>query len=347
MLEIDGSAHSGSGTIVRYSAALAALLGQELSITNIRAKRSSPGLRPQHLKALEAVAQLCGGSLKGGKVGASEARLHPGTGVSGGAYQWDIGTAGSTTMLLMTVLPLLAFAPVPSSLRITGGLFQDFAPSPYHMQHVLLPLLDRMGLRAELRVVKPGYVPTGGGIVEFRTRPVQQLKSLVLAQPRGSFRLWGISLASHLKQRKVSQRMAASCLEVLRAKGLDTHFDIQYEDTSIQPGADLALFAEGEGGWRMGADQAGARGRSAEAIGKYVAGSLLGDLDSGATVDRYVADQLILYAALASGTSEYIVPRVTEHVETNLWLVASILGARVKLEGQRLRIEGVGYKRRV
>lgn len=346
MLKIDGSAYSGSGTIVRYGVSLAALLGQELSISNIRAKRSTPGLRPQHLRALEAVAQLCGGSLEGGKVGAFEVRFRPGPGISAGSYQWDIGTAGSTTMLLMTVLPLLAFAPGPSSLRVTGGLFQEFAPSPYHMQSVLLPLLGRMGLQVELRVVRPGYVPRGGGVVELQVRPVRQLKPLVVTQSGGGFRLWGTSLASHLRQRKVSQRMAASGLDMLRARGLDAQFDIQDDESSVQPGAALALFAQGERGWLMGADQAGARGRSAESIGKHVAMCLLDDLGSQATVDRYTADQLILYAALASGTSEYIVPRSTEHVETNLWLVASILGARVKLEGQRLSVEGVGYERR-
>jgi len=95
----------------------------------------------------------------------------------------------------------------------------------------------------------------------------------------------------------------------------------------------------------LGSDQAGKRGRSSEEIGRYVAQSLLADLATGATVDRYLADQLIIYAALAKGTTEYIIPRLTEHVDANLWLVGK-LGAQVRLEGDTLHIEGLGYARR-
>ena len=142
MIEIDGSHKSGSGTIVRDAVSLATLTGQELRLTNIRARRDKPGLRPQHLKGIEACSQICQGKLEGAKVGAREIRFKPGEKISGGDF--DIGTAGSTTMLVSILLPVALFAKGASTYRITGGLFQDFAPSAYHLKYVLFPILKQM-----------------------------------------------------------------------------------------------------------------------------------------------------------------------------------------------------------
>jgi len=343
---VDGGQKSGSGTIVRHAVALAALLGEPLHLFNIRAKRDKPGLRPQHLKAVEAVAELTGGELEGAKVGSSELWFRPGERGKGGSFVWDIGTAGSTTMLALTVLPVAAFAPGPVKFRVRGGLFQDFAPSAFHTQHVLLPALRAMGLQAHLEVCRPGYVPQGGGEIELEVRPVQgALQPVVRRLSFEPARFWGIALSSHLRSRRVSERLAQSCQEVLAARGLRAEFQIVHDNRAVQAGAALALFAEDRNGIRLGADQAGAPGRSSESMGKAVAHMLLEDLATGATVDRHLADQLVLYAALAQGTSEFHIPRWTDHVEANLWLVQEILGAQWELEGNLLRVRGVGHVR--
>lgn len=346
MVVIDGAQKGGSGTIVRTGVALAALLGEPLHLINIRAKRQPPGLRPQHLKAVEAAAALCGGRVEGAKVGSRELMFWPGPRLRGREYDWDIGTAGSTTMLALTLLPLAAFADGPSTFRLQGGLFQDMAPSAFHTQEILLPLLRRMGLEAELTVVRPGYVPRGGGIIHLRVQPVRgKLHPLRLEGQRPPWRLWGIALSSHLRQRRVSERMAEECQRVLASRGLKAHFECLYDVTAPQAGAALALFAHDQGNCLLGADRAGAPGRPSEAIGREVAHMLLEDMDSGATCDRHLADQLITFAALAEGESMWVVPSVTDHVETNIWLVSSVLGAHVSLEGRLLRIKGVGYAR--
>ncbi len=110
MIYVDGAQKSGSGTIVRLASGLATLLGEELHLTNIRAGREKPGLRPQHLKAIQALQQICQGSLDGGEIGSREIRFRPGREIEGGYYEWDIGTAGSTTLLAMTLLPAACFA---------------------------------------------------------------------------------------------------------------------------------------------------------------------------------------------------------------------------------------------
>ena len=121
MLHLDGSRFSGSGTIVRFAVPLAALTGQDLRLINIRARRDPPGLRPQHLQAVAAVAQLCQGSLTGGAVGSRELVFRPGRLPQGGSFQWDIGTAGSTTMLALALLPVAAW---PSAERTSSVRFR-------------------------------------------------------------------------------------------------------------------------------------------------------------------------------------------------------------------------------
>jgi RNA 3'-terminal phosphate cyclase (ATP) len=346
MRHIDGGAKSGSGTIVRCATALASLLGEELHITEVRAKRDKPGLRAQHLKAISACREICGGLVEKAEIGSKEVIYKPGAEIKGGNYVWDIGTAGSTVMLAEAILPVACFANSAMTFRVEGGLFQDFAPSAYHMCYVLLPILARMGVNAEAKMIRPGYVPRGGGIIEVKVKPVADgLEPLRLLKQGRITEIKGIAISSHLSKRRVSHRMAQSCQETLSAEGFEAEIEEVYDTSSIQEGAALALYAKTDTECMIGSDGAGAPGRRSEKIGEHVARSLLEDLRSGATVDRFLADQLIIYAALARGTTEYLIPRMTEHIETNLWLIGEMLGAKSKMEGNRIKIEGVGFKK--
>lgn len=353
MLEIDGSQKSGSGTILRDIACFSALLKRDVHCKNIRAKRDKPGLRPQHLKAIQAIAQICRGRLDGDVVGSTEITFRPGAGIAGGEFMWDIETAGSATMLGSTVFPLALFATGQSVYTIQGGLFQDYAPSAFHFKYVLLPLLREMGVQAELEIVRPGYVPQGGGQIRVKTAPLSgKLGALERVKQGSVVRITGKALCSFLKGRKVSGRMAAECERVLKKQGYSTDIEVLYdgdpnpvyEEASVQPGAALAVWAATDSGCILGSDMAGAPRRTAEYIGKQTARNLMRDLESGATVDRYLADQLIPYAALAEGWSSYLIPFMTDHIESRLWLVQDIIGAEIEVRGNRLRIKGIGYK---
>jgi RNA 3'-terminal phosphate cyclase (ATP) len=341
MLHVDGAQQSGSGTIVRHAVAWSALLARPVRITNARARRAKPALRPQHLAAVRACAELCDARTEGLAVGAREFSFEPGGRVRGGSFAWDIGTAGSTTMLALGVLPLACRADRPLVARITGGVFQDFAPSPHHVQHVLAPLLARMGVGVELEIVRAGYVPAGAGVVELRVAPAREPLAPLLLTDLGDVReVRGVAFSSHLEKRRVSDRMAQVCEEQLEARGLACRIERVYDTGAAHAGASLAVWAESSTGARLGADRAGAPRRRSETIGRTVARHLLADLASGASIDRHAADQIGLFAALAAGVTRYRVPRETEHLTTNLWL-ARRFGAEVEREDGEVRIEGV------
>jgi RNA 3'-terminal phosphate cyclase (ATP) len=344
MLHVDGSLHSGSGTIVRFAVALAALRGTPLRVSRARARRAKPGLRPQHLAAVRACADLCGAETEGLAVGSDEFLFAPGGRIRGGRYAWDIGTAGSATMLALGILPVACFADAPVEARITGGVFQDFAPSPHHLAHVLAPLVGRMGARARIEVARPGYVPGGAGCLELRVEPAGRLAPLALDDPGDVRSVAGIALASHLAERRVAERMARSCEAALGAAGLVARIERIDDASAAQPGASLAVWTETTTGCLLGADRAGAPGRSSESIGRFVARALCDDLATGASVDLHAADQLVLFAALADGASRWRTPRETEHLATNLWL-AELFGATAQVEGQRVEVRGLGLDR--
>lgn len=347
MIEIDGSLYSGSGTLVRQAVAFSALTGKPVRVYNVRARREKPGLQPQHVRVIEAICEIVNGETEGVRRGAFEFVFKPGPLEPAARYLWDIGSAGSTTLLALAVLPLLAFAPNPVTAELRGGLFQDFAPSVFHLERVMLPLLARMGLHATVEMRRPGYVPRGGGILLLATQPVAgPFEPLVLDQPAPLHKITGIALASHLAERDVAGRMARTAQRVLAAAGHRATIEERNDDTALQPGAALALFAELAGGCRLGADCAGAPGRTSETIGRKVARQLLEDLQTGATLDRFAADQIIPFAALAAGESRFRIPSRTDHLESSLWMARLFLGADSRLEGRVLSVRGAGFRAR-
>ena len=354
MITIDGSQKSGSGTIVRDAVPFSVLIGEELFLTNIRASRSKPGLRAQHLRGIEASARICRGEMAGGTLGSKDIRFKPGKQIHGGTFKWDIKTAGSATMLALTVIPLALFADKPSCYEVSGGLFQDFAPSAYHVKYVLLRIIKTMGIHVNIKIIRPGYVPKGNGRIDVEISPITTIIKPLVQLDRGkTTTIKGISLSSLLRERKVSHRMAKECQRRLTSKGYDADIEILYDNknnpvysgTSIQAGACLAVWAETDTGCLIGLDMSGALGRPAEYIGKKVADRLIQVLGTEATVDEHTADQLIPFCALADGWSSYRIPKMTDHIETRLWLVEKMLGAKTQVKGNRLRIKGIGYRR--
>jgi RNA 3'-terminal phosphate cyclase (ATP) len=342
MLEIDGSLKSGSGTILRLSIALAGILGEPLHIYNIRHKRGQPGLRPQHLESVNTAAKLCNAETKGMKLGSRELWFKPG-GVISGEVRAKIGTAGSISMLLLTILPLCAYAKGDISIRVVnGGTDVRYAPTINYMKYVFLPILERMGLEASLAVKKYGYYPKGMGEVVLSVNPVSKLTPLSMEEFGVIEEIGGISVCTFLEDRRVAKRQAEAAKSILKDCGCASKIRVVNDRSNpLQKGSSLVLWAKTSTDVLFGGDAIGELRKSSEAVGREAAEELLREIEAGATMDVHLADMLVPYVALAEGTSVYLTSEVTDHLDTNIWLVKKILGVEFQVErvGNLFRIE--------
>jgi len=333
MLEIDGGQKSGSGTLLRLSVALASILGEPLHIYNIRKKRSEPGLRPQHLESVLTAAKLCSASVRGAYIGSQELWFEPKE-IKGGELYAEIGTAGSIPMLIMTVLPICAFAKEKVTLKISkGGTDVRHSPTINYLKYVYLRILGRMGLKAQIEVRKYGYYPKGMGEVILRTQPCKELKPIKLEEFGGIKTVEGVSVCTFLADRRVAERQAREAERLLRARGLNPKIRVVNDFSNpLQKGSSLALWAETDKGALIGSDSIGEIRKTSEKVAREAVRGLIEEIDARATVDVHMADMLVPYVALASGESVYLTRAISDHLESNIWLVEEILGVKFKVE---------------
>jgi RNA 3'-phosphate cyclase len=326
VLEIDGSQKSGSGTILRLSIALAGILNEPLHIYKIRQRRPQPGLRPQHLEAVLTAAKLCNAEIKGVKIGSRELWFEPSE-ITGGDLHAEIGTAGSIPMLLLTILPLCAIAKETVRVHvIRGGTDVRHAPTINYIKHVLLPMLEQMGLETRLEVKKYGYYPKGMGEISLEVQPCSELKSLRLETFGNVEEVKGTSVCTFLAERKVAERQAKTASKILKTYGYEAPIEV-VNDTSnpLQKGSSLVLWAKTSTNALLGGDAIGEIRKPSEAVGREAAENLVKEIKAEATVDVHLADMLVPYVALAKGESAYLCRRMTEHLNTNVWLAQKIL----------------------
>lgn len=347
MIEIDGSMGEGGGSVVRIAVSLSAVSQQPVRVFNIRARRSKPGLNPQHLRAVEAVAKLSNAKADGLTIGSKEITFYPGT-IAGGKHRIDVGTAGSTTLVLQAIMPAAALAPGPVDLEITGGTDNPQAPPIDFLENVSLRILRQMGYEGEVSCVRRGHYPRGGGIIRARITPVKRLLPLKLLNQGNVVKICGIVhcilLPSH-----VARRMAHAATRTLISAGF-SNVEIKTEISEregVGPGAGITLWAETDSGAILGGSSIGRPGKMAEHVGREAAESLLKEIKGGGAVDSHAIDQLIPYLALAQGVSQVKTSLLTPHALTNIVLVEKILGVRFHVEGDLgapgvVRVEGIG-----
>lgn len=332
MLEIDGSKKSGSGTILRLSIALAAITQEPLHIYNIRHNRRQPGLRPQHLESVITAAKLCNAETEGAKLGSRELWFKPNP-IKSGEVQAKIGTAGSISMLLLTVLPICAYAKSEVKIHvISGGTDVQYAPTINYMKYVLLPALEQMGLKASLTVKKFGYYPKGMGEVALKVSPVSKLTSLRIEEFGKISEIKGVSVCTFLEKQRVAQRQAEAAINVLKNQGYDANIRVVNDSSNpYQRGSSIILWTKTSKGALLGADAIGKLRKPSEAVGKEAAENFLNEIEAKATVDVHLADMLVPYIALANGASTYLTRKITDHIDTNIWLTNKILGTKIQV----------------
>jgi len=345
VLTIDGSYGEGGGQIVRTALALSAILGRPIELVNIRAGRKNPGLQPQHLAGVRALAQITGAQVRGAERGSPALHFSPGL-ISGGSYRIDIGTAGAVSLVFQMLLAPLAFARTPSYLTLSGGTHVPWSPPAPYLSEVFLPVAAEAGFIATWQVRRAGFYPQGGGEARVAVQPLTTLAPLDLSDRGRLLRIRAVSAVAGLP-RRIAERQADQVNRRLGNAGYKVETEIAELEASC-PGDSLFLWAEFECS-RAGFGTLGERGRPAEWVADEAAEALLTFLAGRAATDRHLADQLVLLMALAPGRSVLTTAQVSQHLLTNLWTVQQFLPLRVSHEGRigepgRLTIEGAGVE---
>jgi RNA 3'-terminal phosphate cyclase (ATP) len=329
MIEIDGSYGEGGGQILRAAVSLSCLTGKAVRISKIRANRPKPGLAAQHLKGIEAAKKLTDAEVKGLKLGSTEVIFNPGD-VRSGKLRIDIGTAGSVTLILQSVL-------LPSLMKgceftITGGTDVKWSPTADYFKNVTLPALSRLGVRCEFEILRRGYYPKGGGMVRVRTSK-SSLHGLEFGDVESSV-IRGISNCSNLPNH-VARRQAEAAKKLLSEKGFEAEIGTEVSE-GFSAGSSITLWKGYKGGSSLGE-----KGKPAERVGEEAAIELLSELKDG-SVDRHLADQLMVFAAVASGKTKYTTTEITLHQRSNAYVISKFLGDIIRIEGRKIEINGSG-----
>lgn len=329
MIEIDGGQGEGGGQMVRSSLALSIISGLPVHLTNIRANRSSPGLKRQHLTCVQAAAAICDANVDGARLGAREIQFVPQQ-VKSGSYRFDIGSAGSTTLVAQTVMLPLAFADAASTVSITGGTYNTMAPPFDFLNQAYLPNVRKMGFQVEARQLRPGFYPRGGGEIQL-TIESSSLKSLEILErgKRIAHRLVSIigRLPDHIAETEIGT--ASRKLNWPKKESRTVKFD-----DCASPGN--VLFAE------MVYEHVseiitefGKQGLPADKVAGRLARSVKNYLKIDAPVGQHLADQLLLPMGIVAEkiglSSCFRTGPLTQHSLTHIDILQRFLNVQVEV----------------
>lgn len=333
MMRIDGSLGEGGGQTLRTALSLSAITKTAFTMENIRAKRQNPGLRAQHVACVQAVAKITGAKVQGASVGSTCLSFSPAT-LEGGAFEFDIGTAGATTLLFQCLVPALLFAGKPSTLTLHGGTDVPFAPPSHFTENTFTKALHRFGAHVSARTVKHGFYPAGGGTLFSKIEPSEL--SGARFQKRGKLKkLRAVCLSANLPDHVNSREKAW-----LQKHGVD-----EVEERAVKsksPGNVVSIEAEHENAVN-GFSALGESGKPAEAVTEEALFEWEKFDKSGAAIDGHLCDQLLIYAALSKGKTVLESSDITGHVRTNATLLARWLDAPIGTDGRTMDIEGKGF----
>jgi len=330
MLIIDGS--EGGGQILRSSLSLSALTQKPFKMINIRGKREKSGIQYQHFTAVNAMAKICNAKVKGNELHSHELEFIPDKTIPE-KYKFDIGTAGSTVLVLQTLLPPLIFAEEKSILEIIGGTANPMAPPALDIKEVFLWHLNNLGIKIDLEIEKEGFYPKGGGKIKVVINPCKELKEIKLSeQKHGHYKETKIITVSSkdLEDKEICKRMI---------KGFKLNFPIEYKLKPeeyyleiLSPGCYIHANYQYDN-CNIGMSILGEKSKKAEDIGKECALKLLEEMKSGANTDHFTADQLLLYMAIKC-SGKIRVSKVTDHMKTNMNVIEKFLNVKFDIKNE-------------
>jgi len=326
MITIDGSEGEGGGQILRTSLALSLVTGQPFRMERIRAKRQKPGLLRQHLTAVEAAKTVGCAEVAGAELNSQTLEFRPGP-VTPGNYRFAVGTAGSATLVLQTVLPALLTAPDRSTLTLEGGTHNPMAPPFDFLAKCFMPLIQRMGPSVELELRRHGFFPAGGGRFHARIEPSKKLSRLNLLE-RGPIRERRARILVSKLPEHVGQRELAVLREELKWREDECNIEaVQYP---VGPGNAVVLAVEAQHVTEIFTGF-GERGRPAEEVAKSAVEAAKVWLEADVPVDEHLADQLFIPMVLASGGS-FRTTKPSLHTTTNAEVIQRFLPASIRVE---------------
>jgi RNA 3'-phosphate cyclase len=325
LILIDGSYLEGGGQTIRTSVALSAITGKPCKMFNIRKGRKNPGLQAQHLKGIEAAAKICNAELKNAKIGSDCIEFMPNK-IKNENFSIDIGTAGSITLVLQTLIPICIHADKEVELEIIGGTDVKWSPNIEYFQEVFCRNVEKMGIKIESEILKYGFYPKGEGKVKVKINPCKILKPINLAE-RGIVNRYDIRsiVSKSLEKSKVAER------QIEGAKKIIPKFDCEYFEyvDTFSPGSTTHIHAHCKNSV-LGSTIYGELGKPAEKIGEECAKAIMKQINSNACLDEHMADQILLYMALA-GNSKISVTEITNHCKTNMWVIEKFLPIKFEI----------------
>lgn len=317
---IDGSLGEGGGQVLRTSLTLSCITGKHLYINNIRANRPKPGLGKQHLVCVEAAREICNADCSGAAIGSKVIDFEPGE-VRAGNYNFDISSAGSASLVMQTVLPVLFTAGVQSSVTVTGGTHNQWAPPFDFLKDSFLPAIKAACFDADCRLKKYGFYPAGGGKIVFDIWPRQDDTNgrIDLCEPEKNAKI-----SAKIYTSKLSPQIADKQHKLLLNSGLNIE-TIEHTDVtdSISAGNCVMICVTGDNR-RIVFTGFGAKGKPSEKVINEAAGEARNFLNSGAAIDHYLADQLLIYMAMRKDGC-FTTNLLSKHLTTNIEVIKKFL----------------------
>ena len=310
------------------------ITGTPFRMFNIRAGRGKSGLKAQHVQVLKSLLPLGPVEFTGASVGSSVVTFTPAR-LKGNRFETDIGTAGSVTLLLQTLLPVVLLAEGASRIVIQGGTDVEWSPSFDYWSQVALEPAAAFAQELKVHLERRGFYPRGGGRLLLEACGGRRAEPLEWTERGALDRIRILSVASSgLVERRVAERQCEAAADRLRRYGVPVDAKSSYDNT-LSPGSVVTCVAEFSGGRRVGGCALGARQKRSEDVGREAADRLRVEIDSGAPVDEHAADQLIVWMGMSGGAMR--TSRVTEHTRTGIWVAEHFLGKAFEVEGDVIR----------
>jgi len=327
MITIDGSYGEGGGQILRTAVGLAVATGQSIEVFNIRANRPTPGLKAQHLWAVKSAAELCGGKVDGLREGSTTIKFQPNK-PKNEYLRFDIGTAGSITLLLQALIPAISLQIREFRFDVKGGTDVRWSPTLDYFRHVVIPIYSQIGTDVAMDVRRRGFYPVGGGDVSCRITTKGSLKSITLKEKvRGKAGI--ASICSNLPK-SIAERQLKAAEDFLAKNNVDIESKEATVEPAPSPGSAICIY-HAKGSY-IGGDNIGERGKPSERVGLEAAKVFFDEFSSDCTLDSHVADMVVPLLALAKHESVFITSKKTEHLLTNLHIARTITGCEYSAE---------------